>query len=363
MAEDKKMYRVGIIGCGRMASTMDEEKSNQAGRVPQPVVLAGAYRQVGRTGVVAAADINGDRLEDFSARWGVDRLYADYRDMLEVEDLDIVSVATHAHLHSEMTVAAAEAGVKAVLCEKAMATSLPDADRMIEACREAGTTLSVLYHNRWDPLMVRVKELVAGGTIGELISIAGNMGPELVHEASHMFDLMRFWSGDEVAWVFGQLDGSRESHEDPGGSGYLQFQNGMHAFVNAVTGCPVGFEFDLVGTKGRIRVGYNVDELWTVEEGVYEGSALVGRKVPQNIEARSGVVKAIEELVECIEQDKAPSCTGQDGRKALEVALAFHISHQEGGAKVTLPLEDTSLTVTNPRYYSTEERDYWRRRS
>ncbi len=259
MTENKKVYRVGIIGCGRMASTMDDEKSNQAGRVPQPVVLASAYGQVWRTEVVAAADIDGDKLEDFSARWGVDRLYADYREMLEVEDLDIVSVATHAHLHSEITVAAAEAGVRAVLCEKAMAASLPDADRMIEACREAGTTLSVLYHNRWDPLMVRVKDLVAGGTIGELISIAGNMGPELVHEGSHMFDLMRFWSGDEVAWVFGQLDGSRESHEDPGGSGYLQFQNGMHAFVRMYSRLRVRSDWYEGADPDRIRCGRALD--------------------------------------------------------------------------------------------------------
>ncbi len=345
-------YRVGIIGCGRMASTMDDEKRTQPGRVPQPGVLAAAYGQAERTEVVAAADINRDRLADFSTRWGVGRLYADYRDMLQAESLDIVSVATHANLHAEMTVAAAEAGAQAVLCEKAMATSLRDADRMIDACRKSGTILSVLYHNRWDPLMVRVKELVREGTIGELISIAGNMGPELVHEATHMFDLMRFWSGDEVAWVFGQLDGGRDPADDPGGSGYIRFKRGMHAFVNAVEGSPVGFEFDLVGTRGRIRIGYHVDELWTVEEGLYEGRALLGRKIPQNIEARSGVVKAIEDLVTCIEAGSAPSCTGEDGRKALEIALAFHVSHREGGAKVELPLQDTSLSVTNPKYYS-----------
>ena len=204
--------------------------------------------------MVAVADIDRDRLADFSTRWGVQRLYSDYRDMLEVESLDIVSVATHANLHAEMTVAAAQAGAKAVLCEKAMATSLRDADRMIDACRKSGTILSVLYHNRWDPLMVRVRDLVREGAIGELISIAGNMGPELVHEATHMFDLMRFWSGDEAAWVFGQLDGGRDPHEDPGGSGYIRFEKGMHALVNAVEGSPVGFEFDLVGTKGRIRI-------------------------------------------------------------------------------------------------------------
>ena len=345
----RHVHRVGIIGWGRMASTVDEEKRDNSGRVPQPVALAEAYRQVPQTELVAVADIDPQKLEAFSSRWGVNQLYTDYREMLEAEDLDILSVATHADLHCEMTVAAAEAGVRAVLCEKAMAISLPEADRMIAACREASTTLTIHFHNRWDPLMVRTRNLISDGAIGSLISASGTMGPELVHEGGHLFDLLRFMVGDEVAWVFGQLEVSRPPHLDPGGSGYLQFRNGVHAFVNAVSQ-PVSFEFDFIGTKGRIRVGYATDELWTVEEGMLEGRALVGRKIPQNIEARSGTVKAIEELVACIEEGKESSCTGEDGRAALELALAFHHSHQSGGTKVTLPLLDSTTAVSNPKY-------------
>ena len=350
MVERKRMYRVGIIGCGRMADTIDEEKRNRPGRFPQPMVLAGAYGQVGRTEVVAVADIDEAKLASMSRRWGIDRLYTDYREMLAGEDLDIVSVATHADVHCGITVAAAEAGVKAILCEKAMVISLPEADRMIEACRKAGTRLAVHYHNRWDPLMAMARRLVADGAIGKLISIAGNMGPELVHEASHLFDFMRFMVGDEVDWVFGQLDKDWETHPDPGGSGYMQFRNGVHAFVNATRECPVGFEFDVIGSAGRIRVGYHADELWTMEDGIYGGRVLAGRRMPQNIEAKSGTVRAIEDLITCIEEDRDCACTGEDGRKALELALAFHISHRKGGTKIHLPLEDTSLAVTNPKY-------------
>ena len=65
-----------------MASTVDEEKGNRPGRVPQPVTLAEAYRQVPGTEVVAVADIDRAKLEAFSGRWGVDRVYTDYREML-----------------------------------------------------------------------------------------------------------------------------------------------------------------------------------------------------------------------------------------------------------------------------------------
>jgi predicted dehydrogenase len=221
---------------------------------------------------------------------------------------------------------------------------------MIAACSEAGATLAVHFHNRWDPLFVRVRDLIADGAIGSLISASGSMGPELVHEAGHMFDLFRFMVGGEVAWVVGQLDDEPAAHLDPGGSGYLMFRNGVHAFLNATKGCPVGFEFDFVGTKGRIRIGYFVDELWTVEEGLHEGRALVGRKIPQHVEARSGTVKAIEELAACVAGEKEISCTGEDGRAALEVALAIHRSHREGGARIDLPLVDETTVVGNPKY-------------
>ena len=132
----------------------------------------------------------------------------------------------------------------------------------------------------------------------------------------------------------------------------MQFTSGVHAFVNAVTQCPVPFEFDFIGTEGRIRLGYGVDELWTIDEEAYEGRALVGRKIPQNIEARSGTVKAIEELVACIADGKGTSCSGEDGRAALEAALAFHHSHLAGGAKISLPLVDATTIVSNSKYQS-----------
>ena len=351
MSKRTRTYRVGIIGCGRMADTIDEEKRNGPGRLPQPTSLAGAYRQVCGTELVAAADTNRERLEAFSGRWGVDHLYGDYRKMLAEEALDIVSIATHAHLHRDMTVATAKAGVKGILCEKAMAANLAEADNMIEACDRAGTILSVHYHNRWDPMMVRTRQLVADGAIGRLISVAGNMGPALVHEASHLFDLIRFFSGDEVSWVFGHLDSDVPPSDDPGGSGYMQLRGGAHAFVNATSGCPVGFELDLIGTEGRIRVGYHVDELWTLIDGVYGGRVLAGRKIPQRVEFKSGTVRAIEELIECIEHGRESSCTGHDGRAALEIALAFHVSHQQGGVRVSLPLHHTELTVQHPSYF------------
>ena len=111
-----------------------------------------AIGHVSEIEIAAGCDLDPARVERFRENWGNKwpdaRLYGDYREMLESEDLDIVTVATPEHLHAEPTVAAAESGVRAIFCEKPLATSVEDADRMIAACEANGVILSVDYTRR-----------------------------------------------------------------------------------------------------------------------------------------------------------------------------------------------------------------------
>ena len=81
----------------------------------------------------------------------VKNTYSDWREMLRCEDVDIVSVATYTPWHAEITIASAEAGVRAVICEKPITTRLRDADRVIDACKKHGTLLAVNHPRRWHP--------------------------------------------------------------------------------------------------------------------------------------------------------------------------------------------------------------------
>ena len=86
-------YRVGIIGLGRMGSTIDDEGHN-----PLPYSVASAARASDRLDLVAGCDLNADRREAFRQRWGVDRLYEDFREMITAERPDLVAVCTAACL-------------------------------------------------------------------------------------------------------------------------------------------------------------------------------------------------------------------------------------------------------------------------
>ena len=115
----RKPLRVGLIGCGGIAGAHMR-----------------AYRQLEGVEVTAAAEIIPHRLRSFGESWGIEKLYPDYEVMLEREKLDIVSVCTTPFAHCAPTIAAAEAGVRGIFCEKPMAMNLAEADGCIpDYCR------------------------------------------------------------------------------------------------------------------------------------------------------------------------------------------------------------------------------------
>lgn len=127
-------YRTAIIGYGRMAHGH-----------------AKAYQEVGLP-LVAVADISEEALARFRDQFGQRQMYTDYRQMLDEVHPDIISVVTHDQLHCPMVVDAAERGVKGIVCEKPMAMTLKEADRMLTACRLSGTQLTISHQRYYTPL-------------------------------------------------------------------------------------------------------------------------------------------------------------------------------------------------------------------
>ena len=131
-----KTYTVGIIGCGRIASLLEQEPERGT-----PNTHAGCYDTCDRTRIVAGADASDERRVAFGQRWDVSSMYSEWREMLEKEQLDIVSICTYPVPHRDMVVAAAESGAKAVFCEKSIAITLRQADEMIEELRAQGVSV------------------------------------------------------------------------------------------------------------------------------------------------------------------------------------------------------------------------------
>src|SRR5262245_39644866 len=145
-------YRAAIIGLGRIAHTIDDEIAGTCESLP--LSHMGSYQGVAEVEVVAGADTFAEQREVFGRRWGIARVYADYREMIARERPDIISICTSAKPRARIVVdvAHANSGVRAIWAEKPIALSLAEADAMIDACRVAGTKLAVDAVFCWDPL-------------------------------------------------------------------------------------------------------------------------------------------------------------------------------------------------------------------
>jgi predicted dehydrogenase len=278
--------------------------------------------------------------------------------MLSREQPDLVSITTRADLHAEATIAAAAAGARGILCEKAMATSLRDADAMIDACAQTGCRLLVNHTRRWHPTYEKAAALIRDGEIGTLRCVIGTCPPPLIHNGTHLFDLMRAFGGD-VAWVTGELAAGATATDDVAGRAMLRFHGGAAGFVDLDSS--IGLAIECQGTTGRLFID-SADEgltLWTYQGATstgsgawYQGEPCRTREIrhvtgnPDGAATRRGtLVAAIEEMIECIEDATLSRSSGEDGRAALELALAVYASHRSGGSRIRLPMADRDMVV------------------
>jgi predicted dehydrogenase len=342
-------YRVGVIGTGRIASTMEDESD------VHPVSITGAFAAIPEARLVAGANRGAERLHAFGRRWGVAALYHDYREMLAREQLDIVVVATHPPLHAELVVAAAAAGVRGIFCEKPMALSLAECDTIINACERAGTILLVNCTRRWAGEFHAVKELVESSEVGRLLHIVAHCegckptpewvaeteGP-LLHDGVHTFDILRFFAGD-IASIQGTATRRlrRELRVEDTSYALIEFASGVDGVVITDELSEYArWDVELQCERAVVRLGWNPG-LWRSVPMAFEAGRwwdLEPAPLPPPTWEEASIVRAARDLVACIEHGGRPRCSGEDGRAAVEAIMAVYESQRRDGARVRLPV-------------------------
>lgn len=190
-------YKVGIVGCGQISR----------GHV-------NAWHRLPQCRVSAVCDVRKEAAEALAHEAGVKAIYTDYRQMLADADLDFVSVCTWTQTHAEVTIAAAQAGVRAILCEKPAGRSLAEVDAMMAACDAANTKLAVRLSRRYEPAGMKAQELVAAGAIGTPYLVWTWSSGGLANWSVYMIDFLRAVLGDPAPqWVFGQTERKTDRYE------------------------------------------------------------------------------------------------------------------------------------------------------
>ncbi|MEE4200328.1 Gfo/Idh/MocA family protein [Erythrobacter sp.] len=317
----------GVIGCGQIG------RRHLAAIAQEP-----------RSQALAVCDIDADALERAGAALPHLECFHDLRDLLAMDEIDIVSICTPHRSHSEIAIAAAQSG-KDALVEKPMALNEADARRMIDAAQENGTRLIVVKQNRFNAPVEIVARALEEKRLGRIYMVQcnvfwnrypgyyagspwrGTLSEEqgaLHTQVSHFIDLLVWWLGPlrDARTITGTLHHDIEI-EDCGVSA-LRFESGTIGSLNWSTAVyNVNYEgsITIIGEKGTIKIGgryLNQIEFWDVESypqpaidgppdkpndyGGYMGSAAnhgrlfheVARHV---IEARGGIVEGDEGML------------------------------------------------------------------
>lgn len=283
------------------------------------------------------ADDNRERGEQMAQRF--DTRYCDLDELLAADDIQGVIICSENARHREFTEAAARAG-KHVMVEKPIATTLEDAQGMIDACEAAGVKLQVAFPCRYIPAVQRVKEMVDSGRLGRLLGIRssnhGTMpggwfiekelsgGGAVMDHTVHVVDLIRWIFNAEFTEVYAEADTLIHDIDiDDCGLLSMKLDNGAFVTLDPSWSRPSAFptwgdvKMEIIGTNGVISL-----DAFKQKIDVYSESR--GHKyVPWGGSMDYYLVK---EFVDAIAQDRTPSITGYDGLKALEVALAAYQS-------------------------------------
>ncbi|NBD24050.1 Gfo/Idh/MocA family protein [Paenibacillus glycinis] len=150
VATEGNKLRVGVVGAGSISGLHLE-----------------AYRQCPDAEIAAICDQNKERAEAAASKYGAERAYADYRELLRDPSIDAVSICTWNDSHAEISIAALEAG-KHVLCEKPMCRTVEDAERVQEAVRRSGKVLQVGFVRRYAGSVDVLKRFIDAGELGEI---------------------------------------------------------------------------------------------------------------------------------------------------------------------------------------------------
>ncbi len=336
-------FRVGIIGCGRPRQT---EGATGFGMSHWH---ARGYEQSPDCRIVALADISEENARAFQSEHGGEHIYTDYRAMLADQKLDIVSVCTWPHLHAEMVIAAAEAGVRAIHCEKPMAPTFGEATRMVAACDRHGVQLTFNHQRRFAAPFRRARELLKSGAIGDLRRLEMRC-IDLFDWGTHWFDMCFFYNDETpAAWVLGQIDlrAGRTVFGIPlegQGLSHFKFANEVHGLL--VTGFEHGWEAQnrLVGEAGIIEVGHQDGpplRIWG--KGQSDWTTV---DVAEDVPALGVVPRGILDLIDALETGREPELSGHRALRATELSFAtYESSHRRGRVDLPLGIEDSPLAA------------------
>ncbi len=297
--------------------------------------------------MIGLADEEPERGAQFAKQFNA-HLFPSYEALIAAKP-DGVIVCSENNKHRPLVEMAAEAGVN-VLCEKPIATTLADARAIVDVCARHKVKLLTAFPMRFSAPLLQIKERLDTGELGQVYCVNGTNNGEcpkhlrawfadkelagggaVVDHTVHLADILRWYLQSEVVEVYAQTNRityADEANVETGGLLMLTFANGVFATIDCTWSKPPyyptwgGLAFELVTNRGAVRVDGFKQNLT-----IYQHSL---RRPTYGFWGSDSNQAMVDEFVAAIREDRAPSVTGEDGLRAVEVFIAAYESATSG---------------------------------
>lgn len=341
-----RKIRIAIVGCGRISK-------NHFGSIE---------KHADQLELVAVCDTNVPTLAEHTEKYQVPG-YRNLEEMLEKEQLDLVTLCTPSGIHPEQAIMVAKHKIH-VMTEKPMATRWHDGVRMVKACDEAGVRLFVVKQNRRNTTLQLLKRAVEEKRFGKIHMVHINVfwtrpqsyydqakwrgtwefdGGAFMNQASHYVDLLD-WLIGPVDKVQCMMSTTRDIEVEDTGVLNVRWRNGALGSMSVtMLTYPKNLEgsITILGERGTVRVGgvaVNDIQLWQfdapkdydqdIQSANYETTSVYGFGHPLYY----------KNVVDVLRGEAEPETDGREGLKSLELLIAAYLSARDGKT-VSLPLE------------------------
>ena len=355
--------KYALIGCGRIS----------------PNHIAAAKKN--NLEIVAICDLLTANMEDKKLKFElVDSVkqYTDYKEMLKTEKPELVAIATESGKHAEIALDCIEAGCNLII-EKPIALSIEDADQIIRKADEKGVKVCACHQNRFNKSIQKIRDAVEKKRFGKMFYGTAHIrwcrdyeyyhrapwrgtweqdGGALMNQCIHNIDLLRWMLGDEVTEVVGMTD--RLNHDyieaEDLGIALVKFANGAYGIIEGTTDIyPKNLEetLYLFGEKGTVKAGgqsVNMIEEWNFSDMLDDAEEVKAQyhEAPPNVYGY-GHTPLYADVIDAIQNNRAPYVDARAGKRALELVLAIYLSAATG-TSVKLPLDQCKTTQFKGRF-------------
>ena len=339
-----RLVNWGLIGCGDISRKR----------------VAPALRDLTNCKLIAVNRANFDRAESFAKEFGALRWYRDWQEILKDQELEAIYIATPVHLHASQAIAAAEAG-KHVLCEKPMALSVEECDRIVAACDANNVKLGVAYYRHFYPVINRIQEALRSGEIGKSVVIQVNAFERFNPEPSNprrwlterdlsgggpMFDfgchrievlIDLFGQIKETVAVVGNVVFDREVEDTA--IALFRFENGTQAVLSVTHAASEPQDtLAIFGSEGSIDIARLNDGRIRLKTS--EGEREENHPPHSNLHQ-----PLIDDFTEAVLNNRNPRVDGRLGREVTRVEEEIYRNYLSGRPSVGAPLRRNILRL------------------